>query len=198
MQARMRLKRHQEEQGNVRKKDFRSRTPELQREGKKIMTTPRLILSFFLTTLKNRWTFLPCIFFFFYFILLFFRYVASSSVFTDLHYSVFIYIYIFVCFVTTVVCRPNHRRKNVTPRTDFLRFYSLLHSRQKMSLVSFFSGFIFLAHCQSRRGLRGAQRMKVRKRGTDKREENFTKNSTKCKRTRERKSNKELLRVQRT
>lgn len=83
------------------------------------------------------------LFFFFYFILLFFRYVASSSVFIDLHYSVFIYIYIFVCFVTTVVCRPNHRRKNVTPRTDFLRFYSLLHSRQKMSLVSFFSGFIF-------------------------------------------------------
>lgn len=138
-------------------------------------------------------------FFFFYFILLFFRYVASSSVFIDLHYSVFIYIYIFLSV--------SLRQWYAAPITEekmshhgqisygFIRYCTL--GKKCLSFL-FFSGFIFLAHCQSRRGLRGAQRMKVRKRGTDKREENFTKNSTKCKRTRERKSNKELLRVQRT
>lgn len=145
----MRLKRHQEEQGNVRKKDFRSRTPELQREGKKIMTTPRLILSFFLTTLKNRWTFLPCIFFlfFFNFILLFFRYVASSSVFIDLRYSVYIYnIYIYIFLSVSL------RQWYAAPITEekmshhgqisygFIRYCTL--GKKCLSFL-FFSGFIF-------------------------------------------------------
>lgn len=71
----MRLKRHQEEQGNVRKKDFRSRTPELQREGKKIMTTPRLILSFFFNDTQKPmdvFTVYFSFFFLFYFTIFFF------------------------------------------------------------------------------------------------------------------------------
>ena len=141
-------------------------------------------------------------FFFFNFILLFFRYVASSSVFIDLRYSVYIYnIYIYIFLSVSL------RQWYAAPITEekmshhgqisygFIRYCTL--GKKCLSFLFFFR-FYFLAHCQSRRGLRGAQRMKVRKRRTDKREENFTKNSTKCKRTRERKSNKELLRVQRT
>lgn len=60
------------------------------------MTTPRLILSFFLTTLKNRWTFLPCIFFLFYFTIFFFFVTLPRRVCLQICIISFLYKYIFL------------------------------------------------------------------------------------------------------
>lgn len=140
----MRLKRHQEEQGNVRKKDFRSRTPELQREGKKIMTTPRLILSFFLTTLKNRWTFLPCIFFFF----LFYFTIFSLRCLVECVYRSALfrfYIYIYFCLFRYDSGMPPQSQKKKCHTTD--RFLTVLFvialSAKNVSRFFFFPVLFF-------------------------------------------------------
>lgn len=199
----MRLKRHQEEQGNVRKKDFRSRTPELQREGKKIMTTPRLILSFFFNDTQKPmdvFTVYFSFFFLFYFTIFFFFSLRClvECVYRSALFRFYIYIFLSVSLRQWYAAPITEEKMSHHGQISygFIRYCTL--GKKCLSFLFFFSGFIFVAHCQSRRGLRGAQRMKVRKRRTDKREEIFTKNSTKCKRTREKKSNKELLRVQRT
>lgn len=143
----MRLKRHQEEQGNVRKKDFRSRTPELQREGKKIMTTPRLILSFFFNDTQKPmdvFTVYFSFFFLFYFtIFFFFRYVASSSVFIDLHYSVFIYIY-FCLFRYDSGMPPQSQKKKCHTTDRFLTvLFVIALSAKNVSRFFFFFRFYF-------------------------------------------------------
>lgn len=127
----------------MRKKDFRSRTPELQREGKKIMTTPRLILSFFLTTLKNRWTFLPCIFFFLFYFTIFSLRCLVECVYRSALFR--FYIYIYFCLFRYDSGMPPQSQKKKCHTTD--RFLTVLFvialSAKNVSRFFFFRFYFF-------------------------------------------------------
>ena len=87
-------------------------------------------------------------FFFFNFILLFFRYVASSSVFIDLRYSVYIYniyIYIYFCLFRYDSGMPPQSQKKKCHTTD--RFLTVLFvialSAKNVSRFFFFPVLFF-------------------------------------------------------
>lgn len=109
-----------------------------------------------LTTLKNRWTLFlnrrdsdynPHVWFFFR--LSFHFHLLSSR------------------FVTTVVCRPNHRRKNVTPRTVllwsihmYMYIYITKRSRSKILFVFFFLFFVSHVVVYRENGMKIGKRQK--------------------------------------
>lgn len=126
---------------------------------KKIMTTPRLIRFRFNDTQKPMDVISdfvviinPHVYFFFSRLLPFH--------FPWLHIRSLSFAFLPV-FVTTVVCRPNHRRKNVTPRTVllwsmYICIYTYVYTLANALGQKYIScSFPFL--CQSRRGTPGVR-----------------------------------------
>lgn len=115
----------------------------------------------FLTTLKNRWT-LSLIYLVVIVLIRTFPNCLSFRVISG-RFS----------FVTTVVCRPNHRRKNVTPRTVLLlsicicicthvyTYWQTLSIKNAFRVISLFFVSHVVVHRESRMKIGKRQRERV-------------------------------------